>query len=113
MTELKSSIQRDLEGVDDLVHEPRRFAILNMLSGDLESVDYRYIQGVLGLTSGNLSRHLAKLEEGGLIEVLKEFVLKRPRTRVRLTKAGRTAVERHWELLQKLRDDAMRARDDG
>ena len=103
----KSKIQRELESVNDLVHDPRRLTILNILSG-LDSADYTYLRGIMGLTSGNLSRHLARLEEAGLIKIKKEFVLKRPRTRLRITDAGKTALEEHWSTLKRLRDDARR-----
>lgn len=56
----------------------------------------------LDLTDGTLSVHLAKLEEGGLVEISKEFVGKRPRTLIRLTRSGRTAFGRYVEELREI-----------
>ena len=53
------------------------------------------LQGVLGLTSGNLGVHLAKLEEAAYVEVVKEFVARKPRTTARLTALGRKAFLSH------------------
>ena len=106
----KSPIQREMESVDDLVHDPRRLTILNILDGGLDSADYTYLRGITGMTSGNLTRHLARLEEAGLVGISKEFVLRRPKTRVRITDAGRAALEEHWRTLQKLREDTRQNR---
>lgn len=106
----KSPIQRDLESLDGLVHDPRRLAILNILSGDLESTDYTQLRSITGLTTGNLSRHLARLEEAGFVELQKEFVLRRPTTRISITREGAAALEKHWITLQRLREDAQQSR---
>lgn len=111
MVELKSPVQRGLEEVDELVHEPRRFALLNILAGRLDSADYTYLKGHTGMTSGNPTRHLAKLEQAGLVEISKEFVLRRPKTRIGITEEGQAAVDRHWRHLQKLREDSRRSED--
>ena len=60
------------------------------------------LKGLLGLTQGNLGVHLRKLEEGGYVEVKKEFVDRKPRTTAVLTDAGRAAFQRHVEQLGKI-----------
>ena len=91
-----------LAELDRLVHEPARLAILTALSV-AKSADFLYLQRLTGLTKGNLSSHLAKLESAELVEIEKEFVGKTPHTTVSLTKTGRAAIQRHWKRLEELR----------
>ena len=91
-----------LAELDRLIHEPARLAILTALS-QADSVDFLFLQRLTGLTRGNLSSHLSKLEEGGLIAIEKKFVGKTPKTTLRLTRKGRQAVAAHWEMLEELR----------
>jgi DNA-binding MarR family transcriptional regulator len=95
----------ELANLDKLVHEPARLAILTALSA-CQSADFLYLQRLTGLTKGNLSTHLSRLEEGELIEIEKQFVGKKPNTNVSLTAKGRQAIERHWQLLDNLRNGA-------
>jgi DNA-binding transcriptional ArsR family regulator len=97
-----------LEEIGDLdrtIHEPTRLAILTVLAS-CASADFLFLQRATGVTKGNLSSHLTKLEEAGLVEIEKRFVEKRPNTLVRLTEAGRTGVEEHWARLDGLRNGA-------
>ncbi|MEL4358101.1 MULTISPECIES: winged helix-turn-helix domain-containing protein [unclassified Luteococcus] len=89
--------------VDKLVHEPARLGILSVLEGQKEA-DFQFLQTVLGLTKGNLSSHLSKLEAAGLIRVTKVFQGKIPRTMQEITPAGRAALKRHWEQMDAIRD---------
>jgi DNA-binding MarR family transcriptional regulator len=95
----------DLAEIDRTIHEPARLALLTTLSA-CKSADFLYLQRLIGLTPGNLSSHLTKLEEAGLIWIEKEIRGKRPHTRAGLTDAGREAIERHWRQLQALRESA-------
>ena len=95
----------EVGGLDRTIHEPARLAILTVLSS-AESADFLFLQRATGLTKGNLSSHLAKLEEAGLVEIEKRFVERRPNTLVRLTKAGRARIGEHWERLDGLRRNA-------
>ena len=87
---------------DRLVHEPGRLAILTVLSS-VTDADFVFLQRATELTKGNLSSHLSKLEEAGLVAIQKRFVRKKPNTNVALTKVGRTRITRHWEQLDQLR----------
>lgn len=100
-----SSPFEEIAGLDRLIHEPARLAIMTALSA-AQKADFLFLQRITGLTKGNLSTHLAKLEEGTLIEIHKEFVGKKPMTWVKLTAKGRSAIDRHWEELQRLRERA-------
>jgi DNA-binding transcriptional ArsR family regulator len=96
-----------LTNVDRVVHEPARLAILTALQGCAEA-DFLFLQQLTGLTKGNLSSHLMRLEAAGLVEVIKEFVRKTPRTRVRLSHEGRRTIDRYWKELDRLRGEARR-----
>jgi DNA-binding MarR family transcriptional regulator len=93
--------------LDRLIHEPNRLAILTILSTTRDA-DFVFLQRALGLTNGNLSSHLTKLEAGGLIAVEKSFVGKKPNTRVALTPQGRKRVSTHWEQLDRLKNLSVR-----
>jgi DNA-binding MarR family transcriptional regulator len=79
-----------LAEIDRLVHEPARMAVMSLLYV-VESADFIFLMNQTGLTWGNLSAHLAKLEGVGYIEVKKAFKGKRPNTTLRLTDKGRLA----------------------
>lgn len=88
--------------LDRLIHEPARLAILTVLSS-CRSADFVFLQRATGLTKGNLSSHLSRLEAAELITIEKRFVAKKPNTNVELTTVGTRRVERHWEQLDQLR----------
>ena len=88
--------------LDRLIHEPGRLAIMTVLSS-VQAADFVFLQRTTGLTKGNLSSHLAKLEEAGLVKIEKRFVHKKPNTNVGLTAAGRARIAHHWEQLERLR----------
>jgi DNA-binding MarR family transcriptional regulator len=88
--------------LDRLIHEPARLAVMTVLSS-VESADFVFLQRATGLTKGNLSSHLTKLEEAGLVQIEKRFVRKRPNTNVGLTAQGRARIASHWEQLERLR----------
>jgi DNA-binding transcriptional ArsR family regulator len=88
--------------LDKLVHEPGRLAILTVLSA-VQSADFLFLQRATGLTKGNLSSHLTKLEEAGLVVIEKSFVRRKPHTDVAITDAGRERTAAHWAQLERLR----------
>jgi len=91
----------DLEpiaGVDRIVHEPGRLMVLACLSVVVRA-DFLYVMRETGLTQGNLSSHLAKLEAAGYVAVEKTFVGKVPRTLLQLTDQGREALRAYRDRL--------------
>ncbi len=92
----------EMSALDRLVHEPARLAILTALSA-CRSCDFVYLQSLTAITKGNLSNHLQKLSDGGLVEIEKGFRDKVPQTTLKLTQKGRSAIERHWKHLEELR----------
>jgi DNA-binding transcriptional ArsR family regulator len=87
--------------LDRLVHEPARLAILTVLAG-IDWAEFSFLETICALSKGNLSSHLSKLEEGGLVEIEKSFRGKRPLTRARLTEQGRSALQAYREQLATL-----------
>ncbi len=96
-----------LANLDRLVHDPARLSILTALSA-CERADFLFLLGITGLTKGNLSSHLSKLEEAGLVEIEKRFVEKKTQTLVRLNDAGRQTIEGYWKELEELRESVAR-----
>ena len=85
-----------IAGIDRLIHEPARLMIMAYLYV-VENADFLFLMHQTGLTHGNLSSHMSKLEGAGYIEVVKEFVDKKPHTMLRLTDAGRGAFQEYRE----------------
>jgi DNA-binding transcriptional ArsR family regulator len=83
---------RALADLDRLIHEPARLALTAILSV-VESADFLYLQRETGLTKGNLSSHLAKLEEAGYVTIEKTYRGRIPLTLVRLTDVGAAAYK--------------------
>jgi DNA-binding MarR family transcriptional regulator len=89
--------------LDRLVHEPGRLAILTVLSS-VKDADFVFLQRTTGLTKGNLSSHLTKLETAGLVTIEKRFVRKKPNTNVALTREGKKRISQHWDQLERLKN---------
>ncbi len=78
--------------LDRLIHEPARLLIVALLAG-VKEADFLWVQRESGLTKGNLSSHLSKLEEAGYVEIEKTYKGKVPLTLLRLRKQGRMAFD--------------------
>jgi DNA-binding MarR family transcriptional regulator len=102
-----SNVFEEIAGLDKLIHEPARLAILTILSSS-QSADFLALQRLTGLTSGNLSVHLSKLAEGELITYEKQFVDKKPKTQVKITQKGAEALEKHWLQLENFRANVQK-----
>jgi len=91
-------------GIDRLIHEPARLLIMSYLAV-VESADFLFLQSQTGLTFGNLSSHLSRLEEAGYLRVEKKFVGKKPNTILSLTTAGRQAFDRYRRQMMEMLDE--------
>ena len=98
---------RSLADLDRIVHEPARLLIVTILS-TVESADFLFLQRETGLTKGNLSAHLSKLEEAGYIKIEKTFKGKLPLTVCKLTGSGRKAFEQYRQQLKNFIDKTAR-----
>lgn len=95
---------KDVKGVvdlDRLIHEPARLVIVSILSA-VESADFVYLQRETGLTPGNLSSHLSRLESAGYVELEKGYRGKVPLTTCRLTERGRSAFSEYRSRLEQV-----------
>ena len=90
--------------IDQVIHAPARLMVLTYLYV-VESVDYVYLMRLTGLTWGNMSTHLTRLEEAGYIAIEKEFRGKKPHTTIHLTKQGRAAFREYKKSMQQVLDD--------
>jgi len=93
-----------LANIDQVIHASARLMVLTNLYV-VESADYVFLMRLTGLTWGNLSTHLTKLEEAGFIAIKKEFKGKKPHTTISLTKQGRAAFREYKKTLQQVLDD--------
>ena len=90
-----------LASIDRLIHEPARLMIMAYLYV-VDRADFLFLVRQTGLTLGNLSSHMSKLEAVGYIDVEKQFVGKKPRTLLRLTERGRSAFAQYREHMQQV-----------
>jgi DNA-binding MarR family transcriptional regulator len=93
-----------LADIDQVIHASARLMVLTYLYV-VESADFVFLKNMTGLTWGNLSTHLTKLEEAGYVAINKEFKGKKPHTIISLTKQGRTAFREYKKSLQQVLDD--------
>jgi len=90
-----------LEALDEVIHQKVRLGIMSTLLA-LGEADFRLLKETLGLSDGNLSTHLALLEERGYITVHKEFRGRKPHTRAMPTEAGRAAFKEYLAALERI-----------
>ena len=84
-----------VEQPDALIHQPVRLKVMAALKAlpGAEQIEFVRLRKIVDATEGNLGAHIQTLEQAGYIAVEKDFAGKKPRTRVRLSKAGRRAFE--------------------
>ena len=87
--------------IDKIIHEPARLTIIAYLYV-VDSADALFLQRQTGLTWGNLSSHLSKLEAAGYIKVTKEFLGKKPHTALQLTREGRVAFKKYRQDMKQM-----------
>jgi DNA-binding MarR family transcriptional regulator len=92
---------RQAAGLDRLIHEPARLMIVSLLYA-VEKADFLYLLNETGLTKGNLSAHLSRLEEAGYVNIEKTYRGKLPLTLISLTSTGREAFETYRRQLEKI-----------
>ena len=90
---------RAVTTLDRLIHEPARLLIVTILAS-VASADFLFLQRETGLTKGNLSAHLSKLEEAGYVQIEKTFKGKLPLTVCKLTSTGQKAHKTYRQQLQ-------------
>jgi DNA-binding MarR family transcriptional regulator len=93
---------------NDLIHQPLRLRLMATLNAlpARQQLEFTQLRSLLDASDGNLGAHLATLEKAGYISVEKDFVQRKPRTRVALTRTGRQAFEQHVAYLRAILDTA-------
>ncbi len=93
------ALKKLVDELDPLLHERGRLAIVTVLAA-VKSMTFTEVRDELGMTDGNLSVHLQKLEERGYVAIDKNFVGKRPQTTCKLTRAGHLAFTGYLDHLE-------------
>ena len=88
--------------IDKIIHEPARLRIMMILSG-IEQADFNFLLKTLGLTRGNLSRHMEKLEFAGYLKIKKIFKGNIPNTSYQLTQKGSKKLAKYWKNIDTVR----------
>ena len=104
MTDNKGDDELKVPKIDKVIHEPARLIIMAHLFV-VESADFLFLQRQTGLTWGNISSHVRKLESAGYIEVEKEFLDKKPHTTLKLTRNGRDAFKEYRRSMKQVFED--------
>ncbi|MDY7011528.1 MAG: transcriptional regulator [Planctomycetota bacterium] len=91
--------------IDEVIHQRTRLAIMATLAG-VENLGFGEIKAELGLTDGNLSAHLAALEQAGYVKIRKSFKGRKPQTTLSITAKGRKALEKYVNRLQEILNKA-------
>lgn len=88
--------------LDPIIHQPTRLRIMAALVSldEGDRADFTLLRDLLGLTDGNLSIHLQRLEEAGYVKIEKTFVGRRPKTWVQATPQGRAAFASYVDALE-------------
>jgi DNA-binding MarR family transcriptional regulator len=91
-----------MAGPDEVIHQSTRLRIVAALNalGTRETMEFGQLKSMLEVTDGNLATHLAALEKALYVEITKDFVGKKPRTRIGLTGKGRSALRNHVTYLR-------------
>jgi DNA-binding transcriptional ArsR family regulator len=98
-----SNSPQSLTGLDRVIHEPARLTLVALLSS-VESADFLFLLMESGLTKGNLSMHLTRLEEARYLQAEKTFRGKVPHTEYRLTAKGKAAFDQYRKNLSSIFD---------
>lgn len=101
MTETRPAAAHPTNGLNDTVHQRHRLGVLT-ITAEARRAEFGYLREALGLTAGNLSRHLTVLEEAGLVTLEKGYAGRRPKTWVQITADGRAALAAELAALTEL-----------
>lgn len=93
--------------LDRLIHEPARLSILTVLSA-CDSADFLFLQSATGLSKGNLSVQISRLEESHMVYVEKRIKRKKTLTTIFLTRAGRKAIAQYWQTMDQIKRNGAR-----
>jgi DNA-binding MarR family transcriptional regulator len=96
------------DGIDRIIHEKARLSIVASLASHPDGLPFNDLKDLCALTDGNLSRHIAVLQEANVVKVEKSFKNNRPQTWCKLTAAGRKRFTEYVEELENVVSDALK-----
>jgi DNA-binding transcriptional ArsR family regulator len=97
------------EGLDRVFHEKARLGIMTSLTTQPAGLTFSDLKELCTLSDGNLNRHLAVLQDAGLIRTIKEGSGRTSRTLCLVTRAGRAAFLQYLRELERVIADAARS----
>ena len=100
------------DGLDRVIHEKARLGVLTSLIAHPKGLIFADLKRLVGLTDGNLSRHLQVLQEAGLVDILKGYEHNRPQTICKITASGRRRFLNYLAVLEQVVRDAADASKD-
>jgi DNA-binding MarR family transcriptional regulator len=103
MTKKNNNEDQQVE-IDKIIHEPARLKIIAQLYV-VESADFLFIMRQTGLTQGNVSGHLNKLEDADYVKIDKGYIGKKPQTMISLTQKGRERFKEYMKYMKELFED--------
>jgi DNA-binding MarR family transcriptional regulator len=99
---------------NEIIHQSLRLKIMAALcAAGAEALEFSRLKALVGATDGNLGSHLSTLEGAGYVHIDKDFVGKRPRTRISTTPSGRRAFAEHTSYLREIIEAAAVAASSG
>lgn len=90
-----------IDKIDDVIHSRLRMGVMAYLS-NAEAASFTELKDSLGVTQGNLSIQIRKLEEAGYVEIDKRIVGRKPLTTLRITPTGRKAFADYLKALSEM-----------
>jgi len=98
--------RRELKDLDEIIHQSTRLRIMTVLCLQPENdwIIFVRLKALTQLSDGNLGAHIDTLARAGYVEIEKEFIGKKPQTRIRTTPSGRLAYTEHVNRLRLLLD---------
>ncbi len=100
---MRPGLEPTIPEIDVRIHEPARLRVLALLS-TVDEADFMYVLRQTGLSKGNLSVQMSRLEEYGFVQVVRTLDGRRPRTTYLLSTEGRRALREYRRTLQTLLD---------
>lgn len=95
---------QEMARLDKMIHEPARLSIMSALDA-CSMAEFLFLKELTGLTKGNLSCHLSKLEKAEYVVIEKSYIRKKiPQTTIRITREGKAALERYWQKIDQIRE---------
>ena len=91
---------------NEIIHQSTRLRVMSALNAlpRPEMLEFKRLRAITGATDGNLGAHLTTLERVGFVRIVKDFVGRKPRTRVGITAPGRRAFQSHVTYLREILD---------